>query len=168
MSSDLRKPIIKMPKPYYFFLVIAIMFSCNGQKKMAAQQDKKGSDRLTLVAHDNYSGADSTETMVIKSAKALKSFYSRVNRTRKPGLPVPDIDFSKHMVLVLCSADEISDPNYGLMVLTETDAEMVLGKSEISANEQIRPSSDQASLVSPFFVYTMPLTDKRVSFKKMQ
>ena len=153
---------------FYFLLISTIVLSCSGQKKMASKEGAGNGERLTLIAQDNYSGADSTETMVITSQKALKAFYARVNRTRKPGLPVPEIDFSKNMVVVLCSSDEVHDLNYGLSILKETDGEMVLGKPETSGNGRSSSSSDPAKLVSPFFVYKMPLTEKEISFKKIQ
>lgn len=157
-----------MEKSLYFLIIVTIMLSCNGQKKMVEQNDTNSNAKLTLVDQNNYSGADSTETMVITTAKALKSFYSRINRTRKPGLPVPEIDFSKNMVVILCSADEVSDNDYGLSVLKETDAEMVFGRPEIAENEKNTSSSKSTKLVSPFFVYKMPLTEKKVSFKKIK
>ncbi|MGI9550974.1 MAG: hypothetical protein ACR2MT_07235 [Aurantibacter sp.] len=168
MNNDLKKRIINMVRTLYFLSFITIMLSCNGQKKMAAQKDAQEDGRLTLVAQDNYSGADSTETMVITNAKALKSFYARVNRTRKPGLPVPNIDFSRDMVVVLCSADKVSNMEYGLSVIQETETEIVIGSPEGSNNEQNTTSSNSTSLVSPFFVYKIPLTDKRVSFTPVQ
>lgn len=156
-----------MEKSFYLLGIIVIL-SCNGQKKIAAQQEAKSTAPLTLVAQDNFSGADSTETMVITNAKALKSFYSRVNRTRKPGLPVPEIDFSKEMVVILCSANEVSQKTDGLAVVEESDIEIVFGRPQMSKNTRDTPSSDATPLISPFFVYKMPLTDKRVSFKKLQ
>lgn len=154
-----------MQRSFNFLIIVAIMLSCNGQKKMAEQQATNDSGQLTLVDQNNYSGADSTETMVITNAKALKSFYSRINRTRKPGLPVPEIDFSKNMVVVLCSSDEVTGSEYGLSVLEETDTEMVFGRPKVAKNENSASSSNPTTLVSPFFVYKMPLTEKKVSFK---
>jgi len=157
-----------MKRNFYFFIIVAIMLSCNGQKKMAEQQPANEIGQLTLVDQNNYSGADSTETMVITNAKALKSFYSRINRTRKPGLPVPEIDFSKNMVIVLCSSDEVSNNGYGLSVIEETDIEMVFGRSKMAKKEKATLSSNPTPLVNPFFVYKMPLTEKKVSFKNAE
>jgi len=168
MSNGSKRRIIKMKRDFYFFLIIAFMLSCNGQKKMAEHQAVNNNGQLTLVDQNNYSGVDSTETMVITNAKALKLFYSRINRTRKPGLPVPEIDFSKNMVVVLCSSDEVLENGHGLSVFEETDTEMVFGRSKETKNENSASSSNSTTLVSPFFVYKMPLTEKKVSFQKME
>ncbi|MGB5666541.1 MAG: hypothetical protein WBM53_06820, partial [Maribacter sp.] len=88
-------------------LVILMIFSsCNCHKKAAMNNegDKNShNEKLTLLLQDNYSGSDVAETMIITDAKALKSFYSKINRTRKPGLPVPEVDFTQEMILVHCS-----------------------------------------------------------------
>jgi hypothetical protein len=149
-------------------MLIPIILSCNGQKKMAAQTKGNADDILTLIAQDNYSGADSTETMVITNAKALKSFYSRVNRTRKPGLPVPSVDFSKEIVVVLCSSEEVDNQNYGLTILKESDDYMIIGKLPTIEKEGHMNSPNSTTLVNPFFVYKMPLTDKKVSFEMIE
>lgn len=145
------------------------MLSCNGQKKIADQKNSDAEERLlTLIAQDSYSGADSTETIVITNAKALKLFYARVNRTRKPGLPVPEVDFSKEIIVIHCSNEEIKNNEQRLSVLKETDTEMILGHSEKVIKDNRESSSINNALVNPFFVYKMPLTDKKVSFQKMK
>lgn len=168
MSNGSKRWIINMGRKLYFLLLTVFIFSCNGQKKMAQQNDANVNATLTLLDQNNYSGADSTETMVITNAKALKSFYSRINRTRKPGLPVPEIDFSKNMVVILCSSDEVADNEYGLSVLEETDTEMVFGRAKMAKNEDSTSSLNPTTLVSPFFVYKMPLTEKKVTFRKSE
>lgn len=157
-----------MGKSWKPLILLIIIASCNGQKKMAENQDASQEEKMTLVDQNNYSGADSTETMVITSAKALKSFYSRINRTRKPGLPVPEIDFSKNTVIILCSSDANYVSSEKLSVLDETDSEIILGMEQMDKGQISSSSSNSNEHVSPFFVYTMPLTEKKVSFKMMK
>jgi len=111
---------------------------------------------LTFVAGDAYSGVETVETLIITSAKTLKKFYSRVNRTRKPGLPVPDIDFSKEMVVVYCSGAIASDSLPELYVFEETEDEILVGIKD----DNRKPSS--SAVTTPFVVYRMPITDKEV------
>ncbi|NNE77316.1 MAG: hypothetical protein HKN31_09620, partial [Pricia sp.] len=84
--------------------LVLIFLSCNGQKKSAmateGANNQNTDERLSLVVSDMYAPTEAVETLVIKDAKSLQKFYSKVNRTRKPGLPVPEIDFSKEMVVV--------------------------------------------------------------------
>ena len=87
---------------YLTLIIFAILFSCKGQKKAAmengdGQNDDSGS--LTLVLQDNYSGSITPDTLIIKDRKTLQKFFSKVNRTRKPGIPVPEVDFAQEMIL---------------------------------------------------------------------
>ena len=168
MSKDLKKLITEIKCSLYILGVIIFILSCNGQKKMVSKENSVKAEGLTLVAANSYSGADSTETMVITTAKALKLFYSRVNRTRKPGLPVPDVDFTKNMVVVVCSAEENYDNPQKLSIISETDEEMVLGMSKSAESERDKYEMDNMARVSPFFVYKIPLTEKKISFDKVE
>jgi hypothetical protein len=158
------------------FLVLLVLTTCNGQKKTAADSTqnaqgegpeeknvKKVEDsdyRLGLVASDSYSGIEQAETLIIRDAKSLQKFYSKVNRTRKPGLPVPDIDFSREMVVVRCSGAVEGGAVPELGIRKETDDEIVLGIRETGS------VSNSSAVTTPFSVYRMPLTAKEVIVKK--
>jgi len=149
---------------YLSLFIFAIILSCNGQKKAALDngEDKKaGSEKLTLLLQDNYSGSEVEETLIIKDAKALKSFYSKINRTRKPGIPVPDVDFTKEMILVHCSGEQKNGKHALLSVIAENEKEVIISTSV----EKSKKSDTSSALISPFSVYKMPLTAKEISFK---
>ena len=149
---------------YLSLFIFAIILSCNGQKK-AAMKDKNdinvGNEKLTLILQDNYSGSEFEETMIIKDAKALQRFYSKINRTRKPGLPVPEVDFTKEMILIYCSGEQVNGKQVTLSIEEENDFELIIRTSV----KKTQKSSTSAALISPFSVYKMPLTSKEISFK---
>ncbi len=149
---------------YLSLFIFAIILSCNGQKK-AAMKDKNdmnvGSEKLTLILQDNYSGTDVAETLVIKDEKALKSFYSKINRTRKPGLPVPEVDFTKEMILIHCIGEQTNGNQATLSIVEENDLEIIIRKSV----KKTQKSNTSSALISPFSVYKMSLTSKEISFK---
>ncbi len=150
---------------YLSIVVFMVLFSCNGQKK-AAGDGGKGADEvpktLTLLLRDNYSGLDTVATLVIKDKKAFQKFFSRVNKTRKPGLQVPEVDFSKEMVLIHCSGYGPIGEQDSLFVANENELELQL-KSMVVKREKQHTS---AVKVSPFSVYKLPLTTKRIVFDK--
>ena len=119
-------------------------------------------EKLTLLMQDNYSGTDVAETLIIRDIKALKSFYSKINRTRKPGIPVPEVDFAKEMILVHCSGEQTNGKQAMLSVEEENDSEVIISTSV----EKSKKSGTSSALISPFSVYKMPLTQKDISFKK--
>ncbi len=152
---------------YLSLFIFAIILSCNGQKK-AAMKDKngmnEGSEKLTLLLQDNYSGSDVAETLIITDAKVLKSFYSKINRTRKPGLPVPEVDFTKEMILIHCSGEQKNGKHALLSVMEENEKEVIISTSV----EKLKKSGTSSALISPFSVYKMPITPKKIIFKREQ
>ncbi len=142
-----------------------LILSCNGQKKTAmdSDSDETATDsQLTLLAEAGYAPTDSVETHVFTSSKSLSKFFSKINRTRKPGIPVPDVDFSKDMVIIYCAGIDGNGTKPTLLVAEETDTEMVLGMNNIENKEK------PVSTVSPFSIYKMPNTTKNIRFKAME
>ena len=119
-------------------------------------------ERLTMVLQDNYSGSNSEETLIIKDSKSLKKFFIQVNKTRKPGLPVPEVDFTKEMVLIHCSGEQPLGRQIRLSVANENEHEIIVRSSV----EKKKVKTTSSVIVSPFRVYKMPLTSKDISFKK--
>ncbi|MCK5443310.1 MAG: hypothetical protein KAJ23_15605 [Maribacter sp.] len=149
-----------------FLSIVIVITSCNGQKKTTFNSSEGATTtknhRLTLLLQDNYSGSDSAETLIIKDVKTLKVFYSRINRTRKPGLPLPKVDFTKEIVLVHCMGEQRVGALSSLSIFEETDNELVLKIKNITAKKkETSPVS-----ISPFSVYKLPITKKKISFKK--
>ena len=152
---------------YLSLFIFAIILSCNGQKKVPMNNEsevKESGEALTLLLQDNYSGTDVAETLVIKDVKALKSFYSKINRTRKPGLPVPEVDFTKEMILIHCMGEQTNGKQALLSVIAENEKEVIISTS----HEKSEKSDTSSALISPFSVYKMPLTQKVISFKKKE
>lgn len=146
-----------------FLLGTLFLFvACNGQKKATMQQDTAATNTgLELLVSDEHSGAEVSETIVIKDAKALKTFFSKINRTRKPGLPVPDVNFEKDMIVITCSGERNDGAMPTLMVKEETTSQMVL----TTVLQPDKKNTSQA-ITSPFSIYKMPLTEKEIIFEK--
>lgn len=155
---DLINHIVKMK----LFLVgtLFLFFACNGQKKTAMKNGEELNSGLELIASDNHSGAEISETLVITNYEALKLFYSKINMTRKPGLPLPEVDFKKEMVVITCSGEGTDSPLPTLKVKEETASQMVL-----STDFLVDEKNTSQAITSPFSVYKMPLTDKEIVFQ---
>ena len=157
--------IMRLPSIAWVLLpLLAVFLSCNGQKKAVMDENSKQSvnSPLTLVMQDNYAGTETAVTHIIESQKALAKFFSAVNRTRKPGIPVPEIDFSKNIVVIYCSGNKGNGTLPTLKLANDSNSEMVL--------EMIDETAENAAnnTVSPFSLYTMPLTPKKISFKAVE
>lgn len=152
---------------YLPVFVFIVLFSCNGQKKTTmgdgngANSSKEG---LILLLQDNYSGADTSETLIIRDQKSLQKFFSKINRTRKPGIPIPVVDFTKDMVLIHCPGEQPLGEQVLWSIANENDKEIRLRPTVT----KMKKRGTSSVTVSPFSVYKIPLTSKRITFQKEQ
>ena len=160
MKEDLRIQAVK--SIFLLTIVLSLFTNCNGQKKAMQDMDTTESNLnspLTLLIEGNYAPFESAENEVITNAKDLSKFFSKINRTRKPGIPVPEVDFSKNMVIIYCAGTAGNGTQPSLFVQQET-ADEVIFKIDNSTDKQ-KPTAT----VSPFIIYSMPISSKKVSFK---
>jgi len=139
---------------YLIFLTLLSMISCKAQ-----QPGGEPIDGLQLLESDGYGPGEEFEARAIKDQKTLNQFYSLVNRTRKPGLPVPQIDFEREMVLLIQLGTQQGERSIQLSKTDETESELT-----ITVNLQSQNKKDQA-IQHPFFLYKMPITDKTIVFQ---
>jgi hypothetical protein len=138
------------------FLISGLCSSCKGQNIVA--NAKSDTSTMDLILQDSYSGAVAEEVIVIKSQKSLESFFSKINKTRKPGLPVPQIDFDTDMLFVWCEG-ETTAASLGLVLQKETSESYIISK----LNPKIK--SNNTAITSPFKVYKLPLSDKEITIR---
>jgi hypothetical protein len=160
MTEDSKMPLVNIK--YSLLILLLAILSCNSQKKssMANSNGESRSDSLVLLVQDNYAPTDAVETMVIRDESALRNFFSKINMTRKPGIPVPEVDFSKEMILIFCAGTQKDAKLPALSISRETEKEVVISTSDIKRIDStaIRPYA------SPFSVYKMPATKKKIVF----
>ena len=144
---------------YFLFLSFVCLLSCKAQKQLGDEIEG-----LVLVEQDGYSGIETFQTRVIRDTKSLNKFYSQVNKTRKPGLPVPMIDFSQEMVLVVCLGEQQGKQSVLLSKTGETASELFIAVQLSDVN--IGESAGVQVISSPFYLYKMPLTEKTIVFQK--
>ncbi len=120
---------------------------------------------MTLLTHDYYSGFQEYEVTVIKDTKTLNKLYSQINKTRKPGLPVPMVDFTENQVIMLCLGKLQGEKTPVLAKSEETEDHLLVTVSLMAEKEG---NQADTSIVSyPFYIYKMPYTSKTMDFKKV-
>ena len=149
-----------------YFIILLTQISCKSQNQSVVQDDFQNDSRITLIDTDDYSGIYEAETTVIRDMKSLSKFYAQVNKTRKPGLPVPTIDFSKYTVLAICAGEQKPDTEMVASIADENENKLLVNlKSKKNAK-----NDDVAITVitHPFYLYQIPFTEKTVEFKHLQ
>ena len=155
MKKRLKRGLI-LPINMRIFLLslFLVCLSCKSQKKgIQNQTENIQSMKPTLVLSDNYSNIDSSQISILKDQKALQKFFIQVNKTRKPGLPVPVIDFSKEMLILVCAGEQLGNYEPEVTFVEEAADKMTF---------KVREKSDTAT----FYLYKMPISGKQVSFIK--
>jgi len=151
---------------YLVIFIAIITLSCKGHKKTAVNQTNTEtvSEELNLILSDNYGGTELQEIQLIRTGSELKLFFIEINKTRKPGIAVPKIDFSKEMVVIYCSGKTMNSDIPGLYMVSESDDKLTLG---IKKQNTISDTTSTA-ILKPFGLYTMSLTDKEVILEKFK
>ena len=158
------KMYIKLMK---YLCILLFFVSCNAQKKSASSNDiknKSGEHELVLLLSDMYSGQNLPEIQIIKEPATLQKFFTKINRTRKPGLAVPKIDFRKEIVIIYCAGEQLNVMSPFIEIKEETEHQIilnVLNKNISSLN------STQEIATSPFCVYKLSSDHKAILFTKI-
>ncbi|WP_405415828.1 hypothetical protein [Maribacter sp. Asnod1-A12] len=118
--------------------------------------DDKG---MELILNETYSGFEQEDFFLIKNQKELNAFYGKINRTRKPGLTPPFIDFNMEMILIWCGDSTAS--NFANLELSENADYLQVQKLN---EKNLKVAANQ--LVSPFSIYKLPLSAKSLKIKK--
>ena len=140
------------------------LISCKAQKEASPAGEEIAG--LVLVDHDNFTNMDSFETRVIRDGKSLRKIYAQINQTRKPGLPVPMVDFKNETVILVCLGEQQGETSPVLSKLNETESEISVAvellKKERKGGVSIQP------VYFPFYLYKMPLVDKTLTFQRIE
>lgn len=147
-----------------FILAEICLVSCKVQKENA-QMRTEGSSKITLVDKDSHGGFLQYRDMVVRDSKSLAKFYVKVNKTRKPRLPVPDIDFTKDLAIIICTGEQKGQVELEVSRSKETANEVVV---EVKGIEPTTSKTERSSAISyPFYLYKMPHTTKTVRLKNV-
>ena len=139
--------------------ILILAGACGSQKnkvKDTSYQELK-ENPLTLILSDNYGGTETEQILVIQDNKALKAFFSKVNMTRKPGLQIPEIDFTTEMIVIYCNGKTTDVNTQGLNKMAEKDDKMTFDRPESSQKKSL-----STAVLMPFHLYKMPLTEKEI------
>lgn len=145
---------------YSICLLLAATIQLNSCKSTAQSNLQESDDiGMKLILNENYSGFEQEEYFLIKNEKELSAFYGKINRTRKPGLTPPKINFDSEMILVWCG--DSSATNYANFKVSEKDEFIELHKLKSKTFKE-----ESKLVVSPFSMYKLPLSPKSLKIRK--
>jgi len=148
-------------------LLLAFLLGCNSSKNINTSMDKNyeyTQISFETLVEDQTGGYVKEEIRVISDHKSLLEVYNFVNRIRKPGFPIPTIDFSKETVIAVFMGEKTSG---GYAVSVESVKEE--GENIIVQIKEIKPDpKDMVTMVitQPFCFVKINRVVKEVVFLK--
>ncbi len=148
--------IAPMKSIYIVLLFLAV--SCKSQQRVATSPNTD----LKLVVSDYYYGGQEESIEIIREEGTLKKFFMKLNQTRKPGLPMPDVDFTINIVILYTGNNSEIDSLPQLALLEEKETQLLVSSKTIKEQKH----SNAAASGRSFQIYTLPITDKEVVLVK--
>jgi len=121
--------------------------------------------QVEVLAEGSHGGYETSKYLVIKDDKALQEVYAKINMIRRPGIPVPKIDWKNEMVIALFMGQK----NYGgYKISVENIKSINQSKDEITVKETAPQGIATAVITQPFYFCKVKRTDKDIVFKKVE
>tara|TARA_R110002050_G_scaffold268728_1_gene410889 strand:+ start:894 stop:1364 length:471 start_codon:yes stop_codon:yes gene_type:complete len=151
------KVVLKMYKNL-IFLALILSIQLNACKSSVTSSLLNSNEMgIQNILNENYSGFEEEEYFLIRNQEALNTFYGKINRTRKPGLVPPVVDFSQNMLLVWCGDSKTS--NYIDLEINEYADSLVVHKLKSKTEKQ------NNLIVSPFSIFQLRLSSKSLKIQ---
>lgn len=150
-----------------YVLLSMILLSCSSVTNinMPIKSEKNNSQLLfdTLI-EDQMGGYVTPELLIIKDRESLLKLYGQVNKTRKPGFPIPNIDFSVETIVAVFMGEKNAG-GYGVAV---EEVKEKNGKLTVFIKETKPNPGDMVITVmtQPFCVIKINSSDKEIVFEK--
>lgn len=178
-------------KIFTLFLSLIIL-SCNAQKEVTEKETKqedlvlkktiekeviqnnitpKNGDnmeqktQIEVLANESHGGYETSKYMVIKDQEALQGIYGKVNMMRRPGIPIPKIDWKNEMVIALFMGQKNSG---GHSISVDKITSLNDDKVELLLKEVGPGEFTNYVICQPFYFCKVQRTDKEVIFKKVE
>ncbi|GAB1309772.1 hypothetical protein KH5_24550 [Urechidicola sp. KH5] len=117
-----------------------------------------------MLIKDSSGGFQSAKNSVIKSQSDLEQLYAQINKTRKPGYQVPEIDLKEEMVLALFMGER-SSGGYSITVSKIVEKEDAM---EVHYVETAPKGMATMAITQPFYMCKTKRSEKEVIFKKSE
>lgn len=139
---------------YALALCILLAISCKSQ-----DQNSVSTNQLKVLVRDSYFPVEEPSTQIIEDEKTLRKLYSAINKTRKPGIPVPVIDFTYQSVLVACLGPTNTEDLPEMIIKDENTDELF-----ISVKKNQKQTKSEATFY-PFCIYLIDRGNKKLALE---
>lgn len=143
-----------------FVVVLSILIlSCKSKEKVLPISNNEEDQGMIFIMEDSYFPTEEPLNLKIDDQKTLNNFFSKLNRTRKPGISAPIVDFEEHSIIISCVGEQKNVDRIKLLRKSETENSIEI---EIVFVEK---KSSQDFFFYPFAIYKLVKTNKKIIFK---
>lgn len=161
MKKSMKKLLIMRNILILFSLILV---GCSSNKHSVLE---KGSDTMTweTILENSHGGPVKPQIIVAKEASITEEFYAQINKARKPGFAIPEIDYTKEMLIMVCMGEK-NTGGYGSSIYSVVDKGSYV---EITIKDTTPEKGAMTTMVitQPFYIAKLPTTNKRIVFKKL-
>ena len=125
----------------------------------------KQETKMEVLANESHGGYETSKYLVIKNQEALQEVYGKVNMIRRPGLPIPKIDWKNEMVIALFMGQKNSG---GYSIIVDKITSLNNDTVEFLLKETKPEGMATTVICQPFYFCKVQRTDKEVIFKKVE
>lgn len=163
----------------FTLLLAMVLVNCNAKKEISTKENNKNevqkenlnnnktSNQATIevLAEGSHGGYDTPKTMVIDNVDTLIEIYGKINAIRRPGFPIPQIDFSKHSIIAVFMGQK----SYGgfstkVVAVKQNDSK----ETEIYI-EETKPTGFATTVIcQPFYICKVNKIDTKIVLKKVE
>ena len=149
-----------MKKATIIVLILSLVAISCKSKSTASTNKLKASNELVEILSGSHSNFDKRFFTEVNSAKELEELYKTLNKTRTPNYKLPNVDFSKEVVLGLFMGSK-SSGGYAIKIdHIKTDGNY----TAVFINE-VKPTGMATSVITqPFYLAKMNKPTKPIRF----
>lgn len=150
----------------FAFIFSILILGCNTQQKTTeGEKNTDANINITLLNEGSHGGFDEAKSLVIKTEEELQKIYTKINMIRRPGLPVPKIDWENEMVIAIFMGEKTTG---GYSAKVENIIQNSDNSLEVIVNEKAPQGMATMVICQPFYICKVKRNDNEVTFKKVE
>lgn len=145
-----------------FLMSIILLFStCKGGQ--SSYKDASVNVPFQVLITASQSNIDQPKRKIISTQEELQTLFVEINKTRKPGIPIPEIDFDKEIVAFV-NMGQTSTGGYSITVenIEKTNDEVIIH----TGGNSPKPKDNVTMVITtPFTMVKLMKQDLPIVFK---
>lgn len=142
------------------FIYCLCLISCSAQKTTSTNYSAISFKQITSQSHG---GFNEEQYLVIKTIEDLKKVYTQINLFRKPGLPLPPVNFDNECIIALFMGQKKSG---GYQIQIDSIKIKKDDSIEISVKETTPQGIASMAITQPFSIYLIQ-SKVEITFNKI-